>query len=160
MSGPKARGTGVIERQTLRQYEAIAYDDGTCGFVIGGVLAFHSTDGFPYDLTLDIFREKIEEGTNIQLQPYDLMYEMCALGLYDIGMEIGEKMYDEEWSFVYKRMNYWAAKHWTIARNTAGQPFDHDEVWGLMLVSMREELRAQLKRWQAIKKELCAGTQS
>lgn len=152
MSGPKARGTGVIDRQTLRQYEATK-----SGFVIGGVLTFHSTDGFAYDLTLDIFREQIAEGCTIVLNPHDLMYEMCALGLYDIGMEVGQRVYGDDWGFVYKRMNYWATKHWTVARDTtcsAGQLFDQDEVWGLMLVSMREELRAQLKKYHEASKGL------
>lgn len=147
MTGPKARGTGVIERQTFRRYELTPEGHA----VVGGLLAFHSTDGFPYDLTLDIFRERIAEGQVIRLQPYDLMYEMCALGLYDIGEEIGEKMYGDEWPEVYSRMKLWGAYHWTVAKKTctsAGKPFDHDEVWSLMLVSMREELRTYLKRWK------------
>jgi hypothetical protein len=150
MSGPKARGTGVIERQTFRQYEAISIDGVHGGFVVGGILAFHSTDGFPYDLTLDIFREKIEEGNIIVLNPHDLMYEMCALGLYELGAEIGQRMYKDEWPAVYKRMHFWAAKHWSNARDE-NKNFDHDEIWGLMLVQMREELRAQLKAWQTLR---------
>ena len=141
MSGPKARGTGVIDRQTLRQYEATP-----SGFVIGGVLAFHSTDGFPYDLTLDIFREQIAEGCTIVLNPYDLMYEMCALGLYDIGMEVGQKMYGDDWAFVCKRMTLWGAKHWTLSKGA----------WDDMLVSMREELRAQLKKYHEASKGLAS----
>lgn len=139
MTRPKPRGTGVIERQTLR-----AYDYG----VYGGILAFHTTDGFPYDITLDIFREKVEEGLDISLQPLDLMYEMCALGLYDMGEEVGQRFYGDEWPEVYTKMKYWAATHWTLSKGENKHP---DEIWSDMLLSMREELRSSLKKFKQIK---------
>jgi hypothetical protein len=157
MAGPMARGSGVIDRQTFRIYEKTA--NGSA--VVGGVLALHSTNGFPYDLTLDIFREYIEEGRTIVLQPYDLIYEMCALCLYDQGEEIGQAIYKEAWPEVYEKAKFWGAYHWTVAKNTttaAGKPFDSELVWGMMLISMREELRGYLKTWKTRGKELYERT--
>ena len=134
----KHTSAGLILGKTIRCYERKP----EYGIVLGGVLSLHSTKGFPVDLTLDIFKESLKENNfRILINPYDLMYEICSMHLYDLGEEVGKRWYKEDWSTVYTKMTTWAAKHFTLYKTQADSG---DEEWSLMLDSMRAELEKSI----------------
>jgi hypothetical protein len=109
------------------------YEQTEGAIVVGGLIAFYETHGMPPEITIATLQDRGQ----VLLQPYDLMYEMCKTGRYDLGEVCGLQVYKKDWPAVYSRSRVWAATH----HSRAGY-------WSTMLSSMETELSGLIKKYE------------